>query len=225
MFKTIKTLFAGANARAEERVRDTYSIELIEQKIREAQTGLKAAKATLASLIQRSRAEGRQIEVLETRAKDMTSRAKEALKGGREDMANEAAQAIAEMENELTLRRDTASRLETRIIRLRQSAEATNRRIIDLKQGAIAARAVRQEQDIQKRLNTTLSGQSPIGEAQELIERVLSRDDPFEQGEILKEIDQGLSREDIGDRMANAGFGPATKVTADDVLKRLSKTK
>ncbi|MCK4711482.1 MAG: PspA/IM30 family protein, partial [Marinosulfonomonas sp.] len=118
MFKTIKTLFAGANARAEERVRDTYSIELIEQKIREAQTGLKAAKATLASLIQRSRAEGRQIEVLETRAKDMTSRAKEALKGGREDMANEAAQAIAEMENELTLRRDTASRLETRIIRL-----------------------------------------------------------------------------------------------------------
>ncbi len=225
MFKTIKTLFAGANARAEERVRDTYSIELIEQKIREAQTGLKAAKATLASLIQRSRAEGRQIEVLETRAKDMTSRAKEALKGGREDMANEAAQAIAEMENELALRRDTAARLETRIIRLRQSAEATNRRIIDLKQGAIAARAVRQEQDIQKRLNTTLSGQSPIGEAQELIERVLSRDDPFEQGEILKEIDQGLSREDIGDRMANAGFGPATKVTADDVLKRLSKTK
>lgn len=58
-----------------------------------------------------------------------------------------------------------------------------------------------------------------------MIERVLSRDDPFEQGEILKEIDQGLSREDIGDRMANAGFGPATKVTADDVLKRLSKTK
>lgn len=225
MFETIKTLFAGANVRAEERVRDTYSIELIEQKIREAQTGLKAAKATLASLIQRSRAEGRQIEVLETRAKDMTSRAKEALKGGREDMANEAAQAIAEMENELALRRDTAARLETRIIRLRQSAEATNRRIIDLKQGAIAARAVRQEQDIQKRLNTTLSGQSPIGEAQELIERVLSRDDPFEQGEILKEIDQGLSREDIGDRMANAGFGPATKVTADDVLKRLSKTK
>lgn len=154
MFGTIKTLFTGANARAEEKVRDTYSIELIEQKIREAQTGLKAAKATLASLIQRSRAEDRQIEVLQTRARDMTARTKEALKGGRDDMANEAAQAIAEMENELTLRRETAGRLETRIIRLRQSVEATNRRIIDLKQGAIAARAVRQEQDIQKRLNT-----------------------------------------------------------------------
>ncbi len=225
MFGTLKTLITGANARAEEKVRDTYSIELIEQKIREAQAGLQAAKATLASLIQRSRAEGRQIEALEKRVRDMTSRAKDALKGGRDDMAGEAAQAIAEMENELTLRRDTASRLDTRILRLRQSIEATNRRIIDLRQGAIAAKAVRQEQNIQKRLNTTLAGQSPIGEAEELIERVLSRDDPFEQSEILKEIDQGLSREDIGDRLANAGFGPATKVTADDVLKRLSKTK
>lgn len=225
MFGTLKTLITGANARTEEKVRDAYSIELIEQKIREAQAGLQAAKATLASLIQRGRAEGRQIEVLEMRLKDMTKRAREALTGGREDLASEAAQAIAEMENELTLRRDTASRLDTRILRLRQSVEATNRRIIDLKQGAIAAKAVRQEQNIQKRLKTTLAGQSPIGEAEELIERVLSRDDPFEQSEIMKEIDQGLSREDIGQRMAAAGFGPATKVTADDVLKRLTISK
>jgi len=225
MFGTLRTLVNGANARAEEKVRDTYSIELIEQKIREANNGLSAAKATLVSLIQRSRAEGRQIEMLENRVKEMTGRTKAALKAGRDDMATEAAQAIAEMENELTLRRETATRLETRIMRLRQSVETTNRRIIDLKQGAIAAKAVRQEQSIQKRLNTTLAGQSPINEAEDLIERVLSRDDPFEQSEILREIDQGLNREDIGDRLANAGFGPATKVTADDVLKRLSKTK
>lgn len=225
MFGTLKTLITGANARAEEKVRDTYSIELIEQKIREAQAGLQAAKATLASLIQRSRAEGRQIEVLETRLKDMTIRTKEALKGGRDDLAGEAAQAVAEMENELILRRETASRLDTRVLRLRQSVEATRRRIIDLKQGAVAAKAVRQEQNIQKRLNTTLAGQSPIGEAEGLIERVLSRDDPFEQSEILKEIDQGLRRENIGDRLADAGFGPATKVTADDVLKRLANSK
>lgn len=225
MLGTLKTLITGANARVEEKVRDTYSIELIEQKTREALTGLQAAKATLASLIQRGRAEGRQIEVLEKRAQDMSCRVKDALKGGRHDLAGEAAQAVAEMENELTLRRETASRLETRILRLRQSVEATNRRIIDLKQGAMAAKAVRQEQNIQKRLNTTLAGQSPINEAEELIERVLSRDDPFEQSEILKEIDQGLNREDIGDRLADAGFGPASKVTADDVLKRLTATK
>jgi len=223
MFTTLKTLVTGANARAEEKVRDTYSIELIEQKIREAQNGLKAAKVTLAGLMQRSRAEDRQIDMLQTRIKEMTVRTKDAIKGGRKDLAAEAAQAIAEMENELTIRRDTASRLETRVMRLRQSVETTNRRIIDLKQGAISAKAARQEQSIQKRLNTTLAGQSPINEAEELIERVLSKDDPFEQSEILKEIDQGLSSEDIGERLAKAGFGLSSKVTADDVLKRLSK--
>ena len=223
MFTTLKTLVTGANARAEEKVRDTYSIELIEQKIREAQNGLKAAKVTLAGLMQRNRAEDRQIDMLQTRIKEMTVRTKDAIKGGRKDLAAEAAQAIAEMENELTIRRDTASRLETRVMRLRQSVETTNRRIIDLKQGAISAKAARQEQSIQKRLNTTLAGQSPINEAEELIERVLSKDDPFEQSEILKEIDQGLSSEDIGERLAKAGFGLSSKVTADDVLKRLSK--
>lgn len=225
MLSTLKTLVTGANARANEKIRNTYSIELIEQKIREGQAGLQAAKATLASLIQRSRAEGRQIEMLVNRNKDMIRRAKEAMKAGRDDMAGEAAQVIAEMENELNLRQETASRLDSRIMRLRHSVEATNRRIVDLKQGAIAAKAVRQEQNIQQRLNTTLAGQSPMGEAEELIEKVLSRDDPFEQSEILKEIDQGLKHEGIEGRMADAGFGPATKITAEDVLKRLSPTK
>ena len=60
MFDTLRTLISGVNARANEHVRDTYSVELIEQKIREATTGLKAAKVSLAGLIQRKRAEERQ---------------------------------------------------------------------------------------------------------------------------------------------------------------------
>ncbi len=142
MFATLKTLITGANARAEEQLRETYSIELITQKIREAEGNLKAAKLTLASLIQRQRAEQRQIETLQTRVQDLMARAGEALEGGREDLAQSAAQAVAEMENELTVRRQTLDRLDTRILQLRQSVETASRRITDLKQGAIAARAV-----------------------------------------------------------------------------------
>ena len=36
MFKTLSTLIAGVNARSEDRVRDAFAIELIDQKIREA---------------------------------------------------------------------------------------------------------------------------------------------------------------------------------------------
>ena len=51
MLRTLETLFRGASARSEERMRDAYAIELIDQKLREAEGQLRAAKATLASLI------------------------------------------------------------------------------------------------------------------------------------------------------------------------------
>jgi len=225
MFGTLKTLFIGANARAEEQLRDTFSIELIDQKIRESGDSLKAAKLTLANLIQRQRAEMRQIETLEVRTADLLSRAKEALDGDREDLAQTAAQAVAEMENELAVRRQTLARLERRILQLRQSVATANRRIIDLKQGAMSARATKREQDMQRRLNKHLGGDSPIEEAEALIARVMEQDDPFEQGEILREIDGDLGHATIGDDLADAGFGKRSGTSALDVLNRLKVEK
>lgn len=221
MFNTLKTLITGANARAEEQLRETYSIELITQKIRDADANLKAAKLTLASLIQRQRAEQRQVETLEERVRDLMARAGEALEGGREDLAQSAAQAVADMENELVVRRQTLDRLDTRILQLRQSVETASRRITDLKQGAIAARATRREQDLQRRLRRHTGGDSPAEEAEALIRDVLQRDDPFEQGEILREIDGELNNTTIADDLADAGFGPRSRSTAADVLSRL----
>ncbi len=103
MFKTLSTLIAGVNARSEDRVRDAFAIELIDQKIREAEQSLTAAKATLASLIQRQRSEERQRDALKNRIKDMMGRAQSALDNGRDDLATEAASAVAQMENELTI--------------------------------------------------------------------------------------------------------------------------
>jgi phage shock protein A len=221
MFTTLRTLILGANARAEEQVRQTYAIELIDQKVRQSADALRAAKATLATLIGRARAEQRHVDMLAGRIVDLTARAMAAQAGGQDALVTEAAEAIAAMENELAMRRDTLARLDARIFRLRQSVEVTNRRIIDLRQGAVSARAVRQEQAIQTRINTTLSGQSPMAEAEELIAGVLGADDPGEQAEILADIDRSLDHTDVADRMAAQGFGKPTKITAADVMARL----
>jgi phage shock protein A len=222
MFKTLSTLIAGANARAEDRVRDAFAIELIDQKIRDADAHLRAAKATLASLIQRERSEARQLDALHTRAADLIARATSALAAGETALATEAAEAIAVLENEQAIRTDTLSRLEAQVLRLRTSIDAGHRRIIDLKQGAIQARAMRREQDIQARLTTNLGGISAAQEAEELIARVLGRDDPFEQAQILADIDADLSKTNIADRLSDRGFGPTTRITAAQVLARLT---
>ena len=221
MLSTLRTLIAGADARAEERLRDVYAIELIDQKIRETEGQLRAAKSTLASLIQRTRSEQKLRDLLQTRIATLTDRAREALDSGRDDMAQEAANAIAEMENEVDLRAATIDRLEMQTTRLRASVERGHRRVIDLKQGAITARAMRREQGMQAKLHSTIAGPSSADEAQDLIDRVIGKDDPLEQAQILADINAGLDHSGLEDRMADAGFGPSTKVTGKDVLARL----
>ena len=220
MFRTLATLINGANARSEDRVRDAFAIELIDQKIREAEGSLRAAKSTLASLIQRQRSEDTQRKALVSRITDLTKRAQAALGNDRADMAQQAAEAIAQMENELALRTQTLGRLDQKVLRLRASIEAGHRRIIDLKQGAIQARAVRREQSIQMKMHSQ-TGTSSTQEAEELIARVLGQDDPFEQAEILGQINRDLDHGGIVDQLADAGFGGATRATADDVLNRI----
>ena len=223
MFSTLKTLFNGANARAEEAVRDQFALELIDQKVREAEAGLKAAKSTLATPIQRKRSEERQLDGLTARTQDLTARAKAALEDGNETMAREAASAIAVMENEAAVRRETLERLEQRVMRLQGSLEAGHRRIIDLKQGAITARAVRREADTQRSLRSSIGTSAAVDEAEALIARVVEQDDPFEQSQILSDINAGLDHTNLAERMADQGYGAAGKSTAHSVLDRLKQ--
>ena len=225
MLATLRVLFDGQRARTEDRLKDTYAVELIEQRIREAEANLSAAKLTLASLIQRKRSEQRLADTLDKRIATLEDRAREALKADREDMAREAAQSIADMENERCLRQETIERLTSRIGQLQGSVETAHRRIIDLKQGAITARAVRREQTIQSRLNRSIAGSSAADEAEALIKRVVDQDDPFEQSEILRGIDRQLSGQDADEKLAEAGFGDPNKVTANAVLDRLKSSK
>lgn len=225
MLKTLTTLFAGANARAEDRVRDAFAIELIDQKIREAENQLKAAKLTLANLIQRQRSEDKHRQGLQTRITALTSRAEKALEADNMALAEEAAGAIAQMENELVIRDETLARLDQKILRLRNAIETGQRRIVDLKQGAIQARAVRREQTIQARMAGAGSTAGSVEEAEELIASVIGKDDPFEHSQILAEINADLSHDTLEDRMADAGYGPSTRSTAKDVLARLKAEK
>lgn len=221
MFRTLKTLLEGANARTEERVREVYSIELIDQKIREANQGLKSAKLSLAALTQRARSEARTIDNLTGRINDLETRARAALDAKQAALSEEAAQAIASLENERAMRQATQERLEARVIRLRSTVETVNRRIDDLKQGAIAARASRAEAGVHRKLASTLSGAGALDEAEELIRGVLCEDDPFEQAEILRDIDRDLDQRNVADKLEEAGFGDQTKATKASVLKRL----
>ncbi len=221
MLNVLKTLFLGASARAEEQLTDHFAIDLIEQKIRESGGALSLAKSTLATLIIRQRNEQQTLSRLNSQVADLEQRAREALAAGRDDLAADAAMAIANLENERTVRQSTLAQLADRVARTQASVEKANRRILDLRQGMISARAVDAERKAQKSLNRSIGNTSSIREAEELIARVVNGPDPFAEAEVLDEIDAGLNQTGIQDRLGQAGFGTKTKVDASDVLARL----
>lgn len=221
MFNVLKTLFAGASARAEEQLVDTFAIDLIEQKIREADAGLAAAKNTLAALIVRQRNEQQTLDRVEAQVADLEARVRQALANNRDDLATDGATAIAQLENERAVRRDTLAQLSSRIARTQSSVEKAHRRIIDLRQGMISARAADAERKAQKTLNRSLGSTAAVREAEELIARVMNQSDPLAESEVLDQIDAGLSTAGITDRLGAAGSGAKSKIDAGDVLARL----
>lgn len=223
MFNLFSTLIKGANARAVDSTTDHFAIDLINQKVREAEQGLAGAKNTLATLILRQRQEKKSADQLTSRKNDLESRARKAMSDNNEALALDAATAIAELENEQTVRKETLGRLNERVARMRLSIERAHRRIVDLRQGATTAQAMDIERKAQKNLNRSIGNTDAIREAESLIARVANQDDPFEQGDVLDEIDRSLNHETIKDRLADAGYGPSGKTRAQDVLERLRK--
>jgi len=221
MLNVLKTLLRGASARAEEQLTDHYAIDLIEQKIRESESALANAKSTLAALIIRQRNEAGMLTRLDAQIADLEDRARAALVSGREDLAADAASAIADLENERAVRRQTLGQLGERVQRTQAAVEKADRRIIDLRQGMISARSADAERKAQRSLNRSIGSTSSIREAEALIARVVNGPDPFAESEVLDEIDAGLDASSIRDRLGDAGFGDRTRVRADDVLARL----
>jgi phage shock protein A len=221
MFSLIKTLLDGASARAEDNLKDRFAIDLLAQRIRDAEAGLAAAKQTLASLIVRQRAEQTSLDQLDRRIADLETRTLSALSADNQALAEGGASAIAELENEREVRRTTVKSLGEKTLRMRLSLERAHRRIIDLNQGMISARAIDAERKAQSRLNRSIGRTASINEAEELLARIKDSPDPFEEADILDEIDGELRHEAIRERLAEAGHGPATKVRAEDVLARL----
>ena len=174
-------------------------------------------------MIIRKRREKHHLKQLLARIDDLESRTKKALKNKDKKLAQQAASAIADLENEAVVRQKTLDRLSERTGRMQLSIEKAHRRIVDLRQGATTANAMNIERKAQKSLNRSIGNTDAFAQAESLIDRVINQDDPFEQGEVLNEIDRGLNHENIKQQLAEAGYGTSGKSNAKDVLERLSK--
>lgn len=222
MRRLLSNLGRIASFKANDALEQKHAIELIDLKIRDSEQSLSVAKSTLASIIMRQRNEAAAISRIKQQVADLENRAKAAIAAKNKNLSADAAQAIADLENERSNREQAHQSFSEKREKIQLSIEKAHRRIINLRQGANVAKATMAQQKAQTRLDRSIGNTSTFKEAEDLIARVAGQSDPFEESHVLDEIDEGLDQSNISNRLAEAGFGAPTRIRAEDVLARLT---
>jgi phage shock protein A len=170
-----------------------------------------AARRALAVAIAEEEREVRRCEVLVGKLADLEQRAIEALRGGREDLAGQAAETIAAIETEIAASTQASTRFAAEVALARRDVEAQRRRLADLDRGRRLAR-------VGAALNSApRDGVDALAEAESALQQVEAdnHDARAIRDELAPPTDQLI------EQMADLGFGAPTRVRASDVMERL----
>src|SRR5215471_15557140 len=100
MLKTLITIVRGRTALIAEGIGDQNALLILDQQMRDATGALDRAKKALAVAIAQQTQEQQRLDATRGRIEDLETRAVAAIDAGREDLAAEAAEAIATLEAE-----------------------------------------------------------------------------------------------------------------------------
>jgi phage shock protein A len=223
MFKTVVTLFRGSVAAAGEELEDRTALLILDQQMRDAAAAVERSKRTLALAIAQDQQEGRRLNATNARIADLETRASAALEGGREDLAREAAQAIADLEAERDAAVTARTLFAAEIARLKRHVANAEARMSELDRGRRIARASEAMRTLRRSgIEAARPYESTLPEAEQTLRRLRERQMEAQAADdALIELDAASGPLATAEKLAEQGFGPRLKTTADDVLARL----
>jgi len=227
MFKTVLTLFRGTVAVAEEELQDRTALVILDQQMRDAAAAVDRSKRALALAIAQDQQEGKRLEATCARITDLEVRAGAALDAAREDLAREAAQAIANLEAERDAARTARTLFASEIARLKRHVVNAEARIGELDRGRRIARAAEAVRNLRRGgIEAARPYECTLPEAEATLKRLRERQIEAQAAdEALMELDAATGPLSVAERLAEQGFGPRIKTTADDVLARLKASR
>jgi len=227
MFKTVLTLFRGSVAFAEEELEDRTALLILDQQMRDTAAAVERSKRSLALAIAQDQQEGRRLDTTNARIADLEARTTAALDGGREDLAREGAQAIANLEADRDAAMTARALFATEIGRLKRHVLSAEARITELDRGRRIARASEAVRALRRGgIEAARPYESTLPEAERTLRRLRERQMEAQAAdEALFELDAATGPLAAAEKLAEQGFGPRLKSTADDVLARLNASR
>ncbi|WP_238365772.1 PspA/IM30 family protein [Mesobacterium pallidum] len=224
MLKQLFTTVRGRRYEAMEAVVDRNALPLLRQQIRDCAHAVEMSRKAVAVAMAQNEQERKQFDRLVRQIEDLETRTLDALEKGREDLAHDAADAIAHLEAE----RDTSSAAQERfreeIARLRSVLRDSEARLRQLQRGQRLAQATDKTQKMQAIMPD--AGLTTLREAEATLDRLQTRQAELDAtARAMTELESTGNADTIRDRLAAEGCGTPLKSDADSVLERLKARK
>lgn len=223
MLKTVITLIRGTAAKADEDFADRHALLVLDQQIRDAASATERAKRALSIAIAQDEAEAKRLETTLRRIADLEERAAAALADGRDDLAGDAAEAIALMEADRDSIKEARKTFAADVAQLKSAVANAGHRLAELERGRRIAVAAESVCRLKARNGSPQSaGMAALAEAEKTLQRLRERQAEEACAEAAYEnLDPGLNPAAAASRLEAAGYGRRTRPTAVDVLERL----
>lgn len=220
MFKQFTTLFRAKTNDAAETLTDANALTILRQQLRDAAAGVESTRRAVATVMAHAQREKNSLTRIDAELNDLEARALEALSRGRDDLAIEAAGAVAQLEAE----RDTTVRAiatyDQQIAELKAQLTQSEGRLRDVERGARLAAATATSQRVRATMPHPVT--ADLAEAEGTLSRILSRQEQAGLAQAaLVELNSAGKADLIRDRLAAAGIGTPLRPDAAAVLNRL----
>ena len=220
--KLLTALRGGANEAGEALV-DSQALRILDQEIRDADQELRKSKEALAEIMARQKLAAERADATAAKVAEYESYALKALEAGNESLAQEVAQKIANLENDLVVEREQADGFAASVAQLRKAVTQAEGNFKHLKQQVDTVKATESVQKAQQAVAQRYGGsQSKLHTAVESLERIKQKQaERAAKMQAAAELASTGSPDDALDaKLREAGI-VAGSTSADNVLARL----
>ena len=223
MLKTLITMVRGRTALIAKELGDQNALLILDQQMRDAAGALDRAKKALAIAVAQQGQEEQRLEATRSRIADLETGAIAALGSGREDLAAEAAEAIATLEAERDASQTARALFAAEIAKLKGHVLQQQMRFSQLERGRRIARAAEAVRVARRgRIEAAPIFAGTLAEAEATLTRLREHQVEADAAETaLDTLDTATGPVAIAEKLSAEGFGPRLKPNAADVLARL----
>lgn len=221
--KMLTALRGGVNE-AGEAIVDSQALRILDQEVRDSSLELQYSKDSLAEIIAREKLAEEKSNSLQKQIEENEGYAVKALAEGKEELAAEVAEKIANLENQLAQEKEAQAGFNKSANNLRTAIRQTEQNLKRLKQQVDTVKATESVQRAQAAVAERHSGtNSKLRTAMESLERIKEKQALKDaQMKAASELSNESSGDSLQRKLEDAGIA-GNQSKAEDILERLRK--